>query len=68
MFAHKENHKNNDVVFMEDSTSIRNDFEMRLSGKIEGPTLVIVDESSKLPKREEGEKNEEHMGDSKCCN
>jgi len=41
--------KSRDVVFMENSGSIRNDLEMRPSGRYEGPSLVEVDESSKSP-------------------
>jgi hypothetical protein len=40
--------KNGDVVFMDDSGSIRNDMEMRPSGRNEGPQVVVVDESSKV--------------------
>lgn len=34
---------------MEDSGSIRNDLEIHPSGRNEGPTVVVVDESSKSP-------------------
>ena len=36
-----------DVVFMEISGSIKNDLEMHLSGRNEGPMVVLVDEFSK---------------------
>ena len=39
--------KNKDVIFMEDGTSIANALEIRPSGRNEGPTVVVVDESSK---------------------
>jgi len=35
--------KSRDVVFMEDKTNIRNNLEMRLSGRNEGPTTVVMD-------------------------
>jgi hypothetical protein len=38
-----------DVEFMEDSTSVGNDLEMRPSGRNETPNVVIVDTSSKSP-------------------
>jgi len=38
-----------DVDFMEDSTSVGNDLEMRPSGRNETPNVVIVDTSSKSP-------------------
>ncbi len=38
-----------DVEFMEDSTNVGNDLEMRPSGRNETPNVVIVDTSSKLP-------------------
>jgi hypothetical protein len=38
-----------DVEFMEDSTSVGNDLEMRPSGRNDTPNVVIVDTSSKLP-------------------
>jgi hypothetical protein len=38
-----------DVEFMEDSTSVGNDLEIRPSGRNETPNVVIVDTSSKLP-------------------
>jgi hypothetical protein len=38
-----------DVEFMEDSTSIGNDLEMRPNGRNETPNVVIVDTSSKSP-------------------
>ena len=42
--------KNRDVMFMENNGSLRNDLEMRPSGRNEGPTVVVVvDESFKLP-------------------
>ena len=41
--------KNKVVMFMEDSGSIRNDLEIRPSGRIEGPTMVVMDGSFKLP-------------------
>ena len=41
--------KNRDVVFMEDNRSIRNNLRMCPNGRNEGPTLVVVDESSKSP-------------------
>lgn len=44
---------------MEDSTRSGNNLEMRPSGRIESPMLVIVDEFSKSPKREEGEERKE---------
>lgn len=34
--------KNKDVVFMEDSTNLGNNLEMRPYGRNEGPTMVIV--------------------------
>ena len=34
---------------MEDSGSIRKNLEVRASGRNEGPMVVVVDESSKLP-------------------
>ena len=37
------------VVHMEDIRSIINGLELRLSGRNEGPKVVVVDESSKLP-------------------
>jgi transposase InsO family protein len=36
-----------DVVFMEDCMSVSNDLEMRPSGRIETPKVVVMDESSK---------------------
>ena len=44
-------HKNKDVVFMEDSGSIRNDLKMSPSVRNEGPTVVVVvvDKSSISP-------------------
>lgn len=39
--------------------SVGNDLEMHPSGRIEGPTLVVVDESSKC---EEDEGCKEHVG------
>ncbi len=38
-----------DVEFMEDSTNVGNDLEMRPSGKNETPNVVIVDTSSTSP-------------------
>jgi hypothetical protein len=38
-----------DVEFMEDSTSVGNDLEMRPSGRNDTPNVVIVDTSSKSP-------------------
>jgi hypothetical protein len=38
-----------DVEFMEDSTNVGNDLEMRPSGRNETPNVVIVDTSSKSP-------------------
>jgi hypothetical protein len=38
-----------DVEFMEDSTGVDNDLEMRPSGRNETPNVVIVDTSSKSP-------------------
>ncbi len=38
-----------DVEFMEDSSSVGNDLEMRRSGRNETPNVVIVDTSSKSP-------------------
>ncbi len=38
-----------DVEFMEDSTSVGNDLEMRPSGRNDTPNVVIMDTSSKLP-------------------
>ena len=48
MFGNKENHKNIDVVFIEDSGSIRNDLGIRPSGRNEG-SMVVMDKSSKSP-------------------
>ena len=49
-FETKKIIKYHDVVFMEDSGSIKDDLEMHPSGKIGGPTsVVMVDESSKSP-------------------
>ena len=41
--------KNKNVLFMEDSGSIRNDLEMCPSERNEGPMVVVVEESSKSP-------------------
>jgi hypothetical protein len=41
--------KSGDVVFMEDSGSMRNDLEMRPSGRDGGRMMVVMDESSKSP-------------------
>jgi hypothetical protein len=38
-----------DVEFMEDSTSVRSDLEMRPSGRNQTPNVVIVDTFSKSP-------------------
>jgi hypothetical protein len=46
----KKNHlKFRDVVFMEDNMNLKNDLEMRPSGRNEGLLVVVVDTSSKLP-------------------
>ena len=37
------------IIFMEDSESIRNDLEIHMSGRNEGPTMVVVNEYSKSP-------------------
>ena len=43
MFENKESHKKNkDVVFMQDSESIRNDLDMGPSERNIGPTVVVV--------------------------
>ncbi len=57
--------KSRDVVFMEDSTSVGNDLEIRPSGRNEGPTVVVVDESSKSPKCEDPD---ERVGDNVVAN
>ena len=41
--------ENKDIMFKEDSGSIRNDLEMRPCGRNEDPIVVVVDKSSKLP-------------------
>ena len=41
--------KNKGVVYMKDSENIMNDLKMRLSGRIEGHMLVVMDKSSKSP-------------------
>ena len=46
MFGNKENHK---ILFMKYSRSIINDLEIRPSRRNEGPTVMMVNDSSKLP-------------------
>jgi len=53
--------KSGDVVFMEDSGSMRNDLEMRPSGRIGGRIVVVVDESSKPPLCDSGGQSVEAM-------
>lgn len=54
------------MVLMKNNTSIGNNLEMCPSGRIEGPTLVTVDEFSKSPKYEEEREN--GVGDSNVAN
>ena len=56
MFGNKVNHKNIDIVFMEDNGSISNDLEMHPSGRDGGHTVVVMDEFSKPPLLEGGKK------------
>jgi len=46
-------------MFIEDSRSIRNDLEMRPSGRNGGHTVVVVDESSKPALLNDGEQSVE---------
>ena len=46
MFGNKENHKNRNVVFIENSGSIRTNLEMRPSGRNEGHAMVVMDKYS----------------------
>ena len=60
--------KNKDVVFMEDGTSVGNALKMRLSGRNEGPMVVVVDESSKSSSCDDGEECEEQVEDHYVAN
>jgi hypothetical protein len=51
--------KNREIMFKEDSRSIRNDLEMRPSGRNGGRMVVVVDESSKQPLLNDGEQSVE---------
>lgn len=51
------------MVFIEDNTSIGNNLEMCPSRRNEGPTAVLVDESSKSSSCDDGEEHEEQVGD-----
>ena len=55
--------KNRNVVFIEDGTSVGNVFEIRPSERNEGPTVVLVDESSKSSYCDDGEEREEQVDD-----
>ena len=39
---------------VENNGSIRNNFEMRVNGRNEGPMMVVVDKSSKSPLFDDG--------------
>jgi hypothetical protein len=47
VFGNKENYKNDVVVFMEDSGSMRKDLEMCPSARDGDRTVVVMDKSSK---------------------
>ena len=66
--ANQKYHKNRDVVFMKNSTSIGNDLEMRPSGRNEGPKVVVVNKSSKSSLCNDGEEREEQMGNHLVAN
>ena len=53
---------------MEDGTSIGNALEMRPSGRNEGPTMVVVNESSKLSLYDDGEECKEQKIDHLVAN
>ena len=65
MFANKKIIKYRDVEFLEDSTSIGGDSEIRPNGRNERPNVVIVDES---PKREHNDGCNERVGDNVAQN
>lgn len=54
MLGKKKIVKNGDVVFVEDSASIKNDLEMHPGGRNKGHTMVVVYKSSKLPLLDSG--------------
>lgn len=59
MFPNFKNHKNKDVVFMENSMGFRSNLEIIPSERNEGPTVVIVDESSKSSSCDDDDEREE---------
>ena len=53
---------------MEDNTSVGNNLEIRLSGRNEGPTTIVIDESSKLSLYNNGDEPEEQVEDHLVAN
>lgn len=63
MFANLKDHKNRDVVFIEDNISIENDLKMCQSGRNESSMVVVMINNRNHLCVGDGEERNEQVGD-----